>query len=74
MAACNASVNALYVDETVRTAPRLAQTRPVLAGNSYHTPKGVLGHAEWDEVVDNGWSPPNLSGSRLLPRWTTCSA
>ena len=26
---------------------------------TYHTPKGVLGH-EWDEVVDNGWSPPNL--------------
>ena len=52
-------VDALYVDgERFRRTSRLAQPS-VAEGAAYHTPKGILGH-EWDEVVDNGWSPPHL--------------
>ena len=50
---------ALYVDGERFGRHRAWRNTSVGEGNSYHTPKGVLGH-EWDEVVDNGWSPPNL--------------
>ena len=52
-------VDALYVDGERFGRHRAWRNTSVAEGNSYHTPKGVLGH-EWDEVVDNGWSPPNL--------------
>lgn len=52
-------MDSLFVDGERFGQHRAWRNTTVGAGAAYHTPRGVLGH-EWDEIVDNGWSPSSL--------------
>lgn len=52
-------VDPIYLDGERFGAHRAWRNTSVAAGARYYALPGVLGH-EWDEIADNGWSPPSL--------------